>query len=126
VGTERNVIQVTEYDLADAPDAYVRAIGRLAARTESEGHQGVLQYRFFVNPDEGTAGSTIVYEDAAAWRAHHEIAYQWEEMGALQATVQLKNLILYGPLTDEITGSLGGASISYTHYPQLAAGFVRT
>jgi hypothetical protein len=125
VSTENHVVQVGEYELAGTADAYVDAIGRLADRTEREGHPGVLQYRFFVNAAAGSAGAVIVFDSADSWRAHHDVAYQWEEMGELQATVRLQRLILFGPLTEEVTSGLAGAGISYDHYPGSAAQFVR-
>ena len=78
------------------------------------------------HPVSGSAGATIIYGNADSWRAHHELAYQWAEMGELQATVRLKRLILFGPLTEEIESWLAGAGISYDHYPVAAAHFVRT
>ena len=126
MGIEHHVIQVNEYELVGESDAYVDAIGRLADRTEREGHPGVLEYRFFVNAVSGSAGATIIYDNADSWRAHHELAYQWGEMGELQATVRLKRLILFGPLTEDIESWLAGAGISYHHYPAAAAQFIRT
>ena len=79
----RQIIQVNEYELRDSADAYVAAITALAGRTESQGHPGVLSYRFYVNRSENTAGATIVYADADAFVAHHRLAYQWDEMATL-------------------------------------------
>lgn len=126
MGMEQQVVQIAEYELASEPDAYVDAIRRLADRTQREGDPGVLEYRFFVNPASGSAGATILYASAAAWRAHHELAYQWGEMGDLQSTVRLQRLILFGPLTDDVEQWLSGAGVSYTHYPVGAAQFART
>lgn len=125
MGIEQHVIQVNEYDLVSAPDEYVEAIRRLADRTEREGHRGVLQYRFFVNPDSASAGAVIIYDNADSWRAHHELAYQWEEMGGLQATVRLKRLFLFGPLTEEIEAWLADSGITYVHFPGAATQFAR-
>jgi hypothetical protein len=119
------VIQVNEYELDAPARTYVDAIGALARRTETEGHPGVLTYQFYVNADAATAGATIVYEDAAAWLAHHRLAYQWEEMAALQATVSLQRLTLFGPFNEEVEEWIAGAGISYVHYGTWAAGFVR-
>jgi hypothetical protein len=117
------MIQVNEYSLSDTADAYVSAIGALARRAESEGHPGVLSYRFYVNRSENSAGATIVYADADAWVAHHRMAYQWDEMGALQATISLEGLLIFGPINDEMREMAAG--ISYTHYDDYAAGFAR-
>ncbi len=122
---DSRVVQVTEYELVDTPEAFVTAISALADRTEREGHPGVLGYQFYVNRDEQTAGAVIQYADAAAWIAHHQMAYQWDEMPALQATVSLKRLTLYGPLNDELQGWLDGAELSVVHFDEFAAGFVR-
>ena len=126
MGIEHQVVQVNQYELAGTPEAYVAAIRRLAARTEQEGHSGVLQYRFHVNPSSRSAGAMILYADADAWRLHHELAYEWAEMGELQSTVRLKRLILFGPLTSEVESWLTGSGISYDHYPEAAAQFTRT
>ena len=119
------VIQVTDYELQAPPDVYVEAIRALAHRTRQEGHPGVLAYQFYVNREENTAGATIVYENADAWLAHHHLAYEWEEMPALQATVALRGLTLLGPLTEDAEAWISGAGISYTRYDTLAAGFSR-
>jgi quinol monooxygenase YgiN len=121
----KQIIQVNEYNLIDSADTFVAAITALTQRTRDEGHPGVRSYHFYVNRDEKTAGATIVYADADAWLAHHQIAYQWEEMPVLQATVSLKRLILLGPLSEELDQSLANAGISFSHYDTLAAGFSR-
>lgn len=123
IGTR--VIQVNEYDLDEPAQAYVDAITALAHRTRAEGDPGVLTYQFYVDAAAGTAGATIVYEDADAWLAHHELAYQWEEMAALQATVSLNRLTVFGPLNEAIGEWLAGADLSYAHYNTFAAGFAR-
>lgn len=122
----RQIINVNEYDLQDSPDAYLEAIRALAHRSEREGHPGVLSYQFYVNRAQDTAGAAIVYEDADAWLAHHHIAYQWDEMSRLQATVVLKRLTLFGPLNEALEEWISNAGLSYTHYDTLAAGFIRT
>ena len=119
------IVQVNEYDLTDTAEAFVDAISALAERTEREGHTGALGYQFFVNRDEGTAGAVIQYADAAACLAHHQIAYEWHEMPALQATVALKRLTLFGPLNDELRAWIGGTGLEYIHYDEAAAGFIR-
>jgi hypothetical protein len=120
------VVQVTHYNLVQSRDAYIAAIQALAKRTEAEGHAGVLEYRFFANTNTEAAGAVITYVDASAWLAHHQIAYQWEEMSQLQSTVQLQSLALFGPLNEGIEAWLSKAGLSYTHYDLLAAGFVRS
>jgi hypothetical protein len=122
---EAQVIQINEYELVDTPDAFVEAITMLADRTEREGHPGVLAYRFYVNRAERTAGAVIRYADADAWLAHHQMAYQWDEMPALQATVSLKRLVLLGPLNDEILSMIDGAPFQVVRFDTLASEFVR-
>ena len=123
VDTNRQVIQVNDYALNDGADAFVAAISALARRTEAEGHPGVLSYRFYVNRSENTAGATIVYADADAWVGHHRMAYEWDEMPALQATVALTGLTIFGPINDEMRDMAAG--FTYTHYDEFAAGFAR-
>jgi quinol monooxygenase YgiN len=125
VTPEAQVIQINEYELVGTPDAFVEAITALADRTEREGHPGVLSYRFYVNRSERTAGAVIRYADADSWLAHHQMAYQWDEMPALQATVSLKRLILLGPLNDEILSMVDGAPFQVVRFDTLASGFVR-
>ena len=122
---ESQVIQVNEYELADTADAFVEAITALADRTERDGHPGVLGYRFYVNYAEQTAGAVIQYEDADAWLAHHQMAYQWDEMPTLQSTVSLKRLILLGPLNEGILAMIDGAPFEVVRFDTLASGFVR-
>ncbi len=119
------VVQVTHYNLVQSRDAFIAAIQALAKRTEAEGHPGVLGYKFFANTKTETAGAVITYADANAWFAHHQLAYQWEEMPQLQATVKLQSLTLFGPLNEEVEAWIQKTGLSYTHYDLLAAGFVR-
>lgn len=122
---QTQLVQVTHYKLVQTREAYITAIQALAKRTEQEGHPGVLGYQFFTSTTEETAGAIITYADAGAWLAHHQLAYQWDEMSQLQATVKLQSLALFGPLNEEVEAWLQNAGFSYTHYDQLAAGFVR-
>ncbi len=69
-----HVIQVNHYALVEPPDVYVAAIKALAKRTETEGHSGVLGYKFFVNASDNTAGAVITYANADAWLGHHQLA----------------------------------------------------
>lgn len=117
------LIQTNEYDLVADADAHLEAITALARRVETDGHPGVQSYWFFVNRAANTAGAVIAYEDADAWVAHHEMAYQWDEMGTLQATVSLTGLTLFGPINDRIREM--GSGLTYTHYDGYAAGFAR-
>ena len=120
------IVNVNEYELAARPDEFIGAIEALARRTEADGEAGVLRYQFYVNADEGSAVATIVYRDAAAWIDHHQLAYTWPEMAALQATVQLKRLTFLGPLNDEIEEMASGIPVPVARCPTLAAGFARS
>lgn len=119
------IIQVNEYNLRESPDAYLEAIRALSARTEEEGHPGVVSYQFYVNRAENTAGAAIVFADAEAWLAHHQMAYEWEEMPRLQATVALTNLMFLGPFNDEMEQWISTTGLSYARYDTFAAGFSR-
>lgn len=57
--------------------------------------------------------------------AHHQMAYQWDEMPALQSTVSLQRLILLGPLNEEILAMVDGAPFEVVRFDTLASGFVR-
>ena len=121
------IIQVNHYTLVEPADVFVAAIQALAKRTETEGHPGVLGYKFFVNTSDNSAGAVITYADAAAWMSHHQMAYQWSEMVHLQATVALKRIDLFGPLNEEVEAFVANAkaNFDYSHYDKMAAGFVR-
>lgn len=109
------IVNIDEYDLTGSAGAHRTAIAALAHRTEAEGHPGVLHYQFYVNESEGTAGATIGYADAAAWVAHHQMAYQWGLIAALQATVALERPTVLGPsMTRSGSGSPTSTSPSTT------------
>ena len=74
---------------------------------------------------KSTAGNVIQYAASDAWLAHHQLAYQWDEMPTLQATVALKRLTLFGPLNDELRAWIDGTGLAYIHYDESAAGFIR-
>lgn len=122
---DKRIININEYELTDSPGAYLAAIGAVARRTEADGHRGVLAYQFYVNRTEGTAGAMIIYADADAWVAHHELAYRWDEMPVLQSTVSLTRLTLFGPLNRAMEKWISNAGFSYTHYDTFADGFTR-
>jgi hypothetical protein len=44
-------------------------------------------------------------------------------MAALQATVSLRRLTMFGPLSDELAAWLSKANLEYIHYESWAAGF---
>ena len=125
MGEISRIVNVNQYELKTSADEYRAAITALAARTESEGHAGVVSYQWFVDRSAGTAGAVIVYADAEAWLAHHRMAYEWPEMPALQATVTLTSLTMLGPTSPEIDEFFAGASLPLTQYREPVAGFDR-
>lgn len=54
---------------------------------------------------------------------HHHLAYEWEEMPALQATVSLRRLVFMGQPSAEIREWVGKANLPLVHYETWAAGF---
>ena len=123
---DAQIVNINEYRLAAGADRFVEAINAVAQRTETEGEPGVLRYQFYVNRDDNTAVATIVYRDANAWLEHHRLAYEWPEMGALQATVRLQRLTFLGPLNEEIEAMASGIDVPIARCDTLAAGFSRT
>jgi quinol monooxygenase YgiN len=120
------VVNVNQYELRDGRAPFEAAIEALAERTRREGHPGVQTYWWYVDDDDAAAGAVIVYADAAAWLAHHHMAYQWPEMAALQATVALTGLTVFGPLDAEVEQWISNAGLVFAHYPDPVAGFRRT
>lgn len=123
---DQQIVNVNEYELRASADEFVAAISALAQRTEAEGEPGVLRYSFHVNRSEGVAAATIIYRDAEAWLEHHRLAYEWPEMAALQATVELQRLTFLGPLNDEIQAIAAGVPVPVQVHDTLAAGFSRS
>lgn len=101
----------------------------LVERAKREGDRGLLDYRFFLNPAEKTAGIVITYANAAAWMAHHKIAYQWAEMTAFQPIVKMNHFDLFGPLNEEVKAFIADAEskskLVYALYGSSTAGFAR-
>lgn len=124
---ENQIISINEYELLTSEEDFKSAISAVAARTEREGHPGILSYQFFVDGPRKKASACITYADADTWLAHHETAYGWEEMPAFQRNVQLARASLFGPLNDGMRVWLEKANLPCevfsvnTH----AAGFVR-
>lgn len=125
VDISSQIVNINEYRLADTADAFVDAMTAVSNRTRTEGESGVLHYAFYVDRDAGTAIGTIVYRDAEAWLSHHRIAYEWPEMGALQATVSLERITFLGPTNDEIDAMAEAVPAPVVRCRTLAAGFSR-
>jgi hypothetical protein len=113
------IIAELTYALKVPPTVFDAITRKLSARVSAEGAPGVLAYRFFVNADDGTARLSVVYADAAAWIAHHEIAMYWPEIAALRAAAALTEIVLMGPVTDAIRDWLAGSGIT----AQVVTGF---
>ena len=105
---------LNSYVLTGTADAFRQAMIRLAARVETEGHRGILSYRFFVNEAGGCAHAVVDYLNPEAWIGHHEIAMDWPEMIAMHETARLSEVTFLGPLTPEIRAYLEGSRISAT------------
>ena len=125
MSVSQQIVNINEYKLAASADDYVAAISSLAARTESDGEPGVLRYQFYVDRASNTATAVIHYSDADAWVNHHRLAYQWPEMAALQATVELQRITFLGPTSDDIDAMASGITADVVRGDELAAGFIR-
>lgn len=91
------VIAVNRYVLQDA-DAFDRAVAALVARVRSEGHPGVLAYRFY-RPTVAEGRAVVNYASPEAWVGHHEMIMGWPEMAALRAAGELAEVQLFGEVT---------------------------
>ena len=127
MAVSQQIININEYQLLTSEQEFTTAIKAVAARTEREGHPGVLLYRFFVDGAAGTASACIIYADADAWLAHHEMAYGWEEMPAFQKNVRLSRISFYGPLNEDMQAWIDKAGIpcDLVRVRSYAAGFER-
>lgn len=111
MGAKDAIINVNEYDLTGDASSFVTAITALAERTKREGHPGVTAYRWYLNEEQLTAGAVIMYENAAARVGHHELAYQREEIAALQGAISPRRLVFMGAPSDEIKEWVGKANL---------------
>ncbi|MFY0634875.1 MAG: hypothetical protein JXQ91_13770 [Vannielia sp.] len=100
------------YVLLAPPEACTEAFAALVARVRSEGHPGVLRYRFFLNPHNATALGLIDYASPAAWIGHHEIAMPWPEMKALHGLARLEEITFLGEAPDEVRAWLEGSTLA--------------
>ncbi len=90
------------YEIQTTAGEFRHAIATLAARVQTEGHQGVLGYRFFCNPAQMQGRAVIDYAGSAAWIGHHDISMHWPEMQALHAAAKLVEVTFLGEMTPEI------------------------
>ncbi len=118
---------LNRYRLVDTPEAFLAAIGRLARRVETEGHPGVLGYRFFASGAEGAARAVVDYSGPDAWIGHHDLAMGWPEMRALHQVARLEEIVFLGLLTPEIRTWIDGSQLTarIVEGYEFAAGFRR-
>ena len=122
---QKHVVTVGRYELTGSFAEYSAAAAALAQRAEKEGDPGVLAYQFYADPAAGTAGNLIIYADAGAWMRHHQMMSQWPERIPFGGTVRFVEYRVLGPLSPEVLSFLANAGITYAHFPEFAAGFVR-
>ena len=122
---ENHIVQVTNYQLTAPASDFVEAITTLAERSREEGPGDMIRYSFYTNPDQGTAGAIIIYRNAAAWLAQHQLVASLEEYPKFYRTVRLVGLQLFGEISPEIRQFFDERRLSFTDGGQLAAGFER-
>lgn len=115
------------YRLTAPAAAFTDAATRLAARVRDEGEPGVLTYRFYVSPADGTGRAVVDYASPAAWIGHHDIAMPWPEMLALRASALLEEVTLLGEVTPAIRAwiAASGLTARVSEGFTLASGFDR-
>lgn len=118
---------LNQYEIQTSAQEFVAAITQLAARVQTEGHRGVLSYRFFCAPHLMQAKAIIDYSGPSAWIGHHDIAMAWPEMKALHHAARLAEVTFLGEMTPEIGAwiSASGLQAKLNTGFALAAGFVR-
>jgi hypothetical protein len=121
----QHVVTVGRYELIGPFHEYQVATAALSRRTETDGDPGVLAYQFYADPEAGTAGNLIIYADAAAYMRHTQMMSSWPERIPFSRTVRFVEYRVLGPLDEAATKFLAGAGVTYAHFPEFAAGFVR-
>ncbi len=122
---EKHVVAVGRYELIAPLPEYQAAAAALSGRTEKEGGPGVLAYQFYADVEAGTAGNLIIYADAEAYVRHHHMTSTWPERVPFSRTVRFVEYRVLGPLDPIAKKLLADAGITYAHFPDFAAGFVR-
>ncbi len=120
---ERQLVQMSRYELTASREEYVAAISALANRVETEGPEGVIRYSFYAGDD--TAGLLIVCRDPEAWLAQHEMVAPMEEYQPFYETIRLVGLRFLGNLTQEMRAWLDERNVGHEYLGTLAAGFER-
>jgi hypothetical protein len=122
---EKQVVQVTSYELTGSAEAFTRAISALSARTQAEGPRGILRYSFYVNADNATAGAIIIYRDSEAWLGQHDFVSGLDEYQDFYKTIRLVGLRFFGDLSPAMRQWLDERNLQYEDAGQLVAGFQR-
>jgi hypothetical protein len=118
---------VNHYRLLSGRDGFVAAVTALARRVEAEGHDGVLDYRFYCGAEDQECRAVVRYRDAEAWVGHHDLAMGWPEMGAFRAVAALESVDLHGPVTAsmQIWIDRMGLGDKVRSFSEMVAGFRR-
>jgi hypothetical protein len=90
---------VNHYRLLSGREAFVAAVNSLARHVEAEGHDGVMDYRFYCCKGDVEGRAVVRYRDAEAWVGHHELVLGWPEMTAFRAVADLARIEIHGPVT---------------------------
>lgn len=122
---ENQIVQIASYQLTETADAFTKTIRALSRRTHEDGPEGILRYSFYVNPENGTAGSTILYRDPEAWLSQHDFAISLDEYQDFYQTIRLVGLKFFGNLSPKIHLWLEERDLAYEYAGPLAAGFER-
>ena len=122
---EKQIIQIASYRLTAPAEDFTSAITALSRQTQAGGPGGILRYSFYVNPEEQTAGSVIVFRDPESWIEQHKFVGSLVEYQNFYNTIELAGLRFLGNLTSEILDWLHARQLQFKYDGQLAAGFER-
>lgn len=106
-----NIIQI--YARARIKDGKLGALTSVleGAAEATKGHDGIVNYQFFVS-DEGTVLHGIeAYRDSAALGAH--MAAVGESLGVLFELVESMEVTVFGDVSDELRAGLAAMSPKY-------------
>jgi hypothetical protein len=104
----------TAYELNGSVAEFHTTITALVDRVRTEGHRGILSYRFFVDDQGRTAHGFIDYENCDAWIGHHDIAMSWPEMAAMHGVARLTKIEFFGPVDARILKWLDRSNLRAT------------
>ena len=120
-----HITGIAEFELLQSFEAFQAASAALVARNHQEGLRGVIDYRYFRNPQTDGIGAVFTYADAETWIAHHKLIVTWPEFEAYKQTVRMVSYTLYGPVNDTIREMGSTAPFAYRYFSEPVAGFVR-